>query len=367
MKKSSACNWTLALLALLVSWITLGCARAAEDWSPTGEMSNGRSFHTETLLTNGKVLVAGGYGNSNPLSSAELYDPVKGSWTNTDAMSGKRYFHSATLLMNGKVLVAGGEFGGSSAELYDPATASWTSTGGMSSGRAHHTATLLTNGKVLVAGGNMWPTGTRLFSAELYDPATGSWTSTGGMSAVRAEHTATLLTNGKVLVAGGIIAGGSTSSVIYLNAELYDPATEIWTDGGEMSIGRVDHTATLLADGKVLVAGGRDNRGSDFYFSSAELYDLSTGAWTSTGAMSDVRHLHTATLLANGKVLVAGGLFNNYLSSAELYDQATGNWTSTGAMSSIRSYHTATLLTNDKVLVAGGVQWKRPPFLCGTL
>lgn len=114
-----------------------------------------------------------------------------------------RYDHTSTLLQNGKVLVAGGYGGGylPSAEIYDPATGTWSAAGSLLTARRYHTATLLPNGKVLVAGGY---NGTFLASAELYDPATGIWTTTGSLATARQRHTATLLPNGKVLIAGGI-------------------------------------------------------------------------------------------------------------------------------------------------------------------
>jgi uncharacterized repeat protein (TIGR02543 family) len=179
----------------------------------------------------------------------------------------------------------------------------------------------------------------------------GSFSDTGAMNIARGNgHTASLLANGKVLVTGGHDndAGGFLSS-----AELYDPAAGTWAVTGTMSIPRYEHTATLLASGKVLVAGGYS--GNNNYLTSAELYDSATGTWTASGAMNIPRYNHTATLLANGKVLVAGGnTGNGQTTSAELYDPATGTWTVTGALGTARLYHTATLLPNGKVLVAGG-------------
>ncbi len=219
----------------------------------------------------------------------------------------------------------------------------WTMTGSLITARLSHTATLLPNGKVLVAGGSdsdFFNVG----SAELYDPATGIWTATGfGGGSV---HPATLLPNGKVLVEGGY---DRDNGFAFTSAFLYDPATGTWTATGLLATGRFNHTATLLPNGTVLVAGGLD---SDFFLlASAELYDPTSGNWTTTGSMGTARFRHTATLLPNGKVLVAGGFD---LTSAELYDPATGTWTPTGSLATGRDFHTATLLPNGKVLVVAG-------------
>ena len=146
----------------------------------------------------------------------------------------------------------------------------------MAGPRGVHTATLLTNGKVLVAGGQTGSTG--LASAELYDPAANTWTAITPMGTDRVQPTATLLTNGQVLVAGGLAAGGISAS-----AELYDPATGSWTLTGSLATGRYVHTATLLQNGKVLAVGGFGRNGtSSTYLASAELYDPATGLWTAT-------------------------------------------------------------------------------------
>jgi N-acetylneuraminic acid mutarotase len=216
--------------------------------------------------------------------------------------------------------------------------ASWVTNSPMTTPRESHTVTLLPNGKVLVTGGY----GSNLISSltnseELYDPATGKWTPTGSMNAARGDHTATLLQNGKVLVAGGANDSGALFS-----AELYDPATGTWTNTGELNVARDHHTATLLANGKVLVVGG-SGRSFPYELSSTELYDPATGLWTTNDPLNVARSEHTATLLPNGKVLVAGG-YNGYpsiyLSSAELFDPVKMTWTPTGDMNTGRRYHT---------------------------
>ncbi len=176
----------------------------------------------------------------------------------------------------------------------------------------------------------------------------GVFVPTGSMTQARASYTATLLPNGKVLVAGGQIIGWYLAS-----AELYDPAAGTFAATGSMTAGRGYHTATLLPNGKVLVAGGEAEDPA-----GAELYDPSAGTFTATGSMTNGRVQHTATLLTNGKVLVAGGL-GNYVNwgnsaSAELYDPSAGTFTATGWMTWTRQGHTATLLPSGKVLVAGG-------------
>jgi hypothetical protein len=258
-----------------------------------------------------------------------------------------RVDHTATLLPDGRVLAAGGDT--DPAELYDPASGTWAPTGALNEARHEHTATLLPNGKVLVAAGafGAFNLQTR-YSAELYDPSTGAWTFTGQcVGGGGGAATATLLPNGKVLKTGGYNAQSQIAPPTYSNsAELYDPASGTWSLTASLGDKRAYHTATLLLDGKVLVAGGFDGT----TLATAELYDPATGTWTATGNLNEERFQHTATLLASGKVLVAGGGATN----AELYDPATGIWTLTGALREARAKHSAVLLSNHKVLVTGG-------------
>jgi hypothetical protein len=326
---------------------------------------------TLTLLHDGRVLVAGGL-DGQP--SVELYDPSRGTWTATGAMiEPGAEGRTATLLPDGTVLVAGGYVGhapyaAASAELYDPGTGTWTATGSMNQGRFYQTATLLPDGKVLVAGGH--GSGGHLSSAELYDPLTGSWTATGSMNEGREFHTATLLLNGRVLVVGGEgIVGVSGIDGSLASAELYDPRSGSWTATGSMTEARLGYVpATLLSDGRVLVAGGDSSTqvvqpdtggaGPDpLTLAAAELYDPRSGSWTATGSMTEARRDHTVTLLPNGAVLVAGGYridTRSLVASAELYDPASGTWTPTASMIVARSGHTAIVLADGRVLVAGG-------------
>jgi hypothetical protein len=277
-------------------------------------------------------------------------------------MSVPRESHTATLLQDGKVLVAGGDNGSStrydSAEIFDPSTNAFTPIGNMVSARSGHTATLLADGKVLLADGYAGVNATA--TAEIFDPGSGTFTATGSTSIPRPWDTATLLKDGKVLLAGGKIVSPPSSTSSTATAEIYDPATGTFAPTGSMNVARSEHTATLLANGNVLIAGGVDSSGKAT--STAELFDEQTGVFTLlTKNMVTARCGHTETRLTDGKVLLTGGLTASVLaakkvdlSSAELFDPSNETLTIAGNMEIQRSQHTATLLKNGEVLITGG-------------
>lgn len=384
---------------------------ASNAWSPAGTLTTPRQQHTATLLSSGKVLLAGGYDDNGVLASAEIYDPVANTWTAVASLATGRLGHTATLLTSGKVYVAGGEGssgGVASAELYDAATNSWTAAASLSVGRYGHTATLLASGDVLLAGGGV--------GVDLYQPVSNSTVQASPLIDSRSFHTATLLASGKVVVAGGIDQTGEVTT-----AELFDPNSATYTvtasasangavspatqsvnagghvsiavtpayassaldvhgdtcslteqaDGvtwitgsiaadcaitarflGPMSASRSEFTATLLATGKVLVAGGSAN-------AQADIFDPQTDTWSSGGTMTSLRYAHSATLLPSGDVLVAGGTSGldsgSTLATSELYNPVTNAWTPVGSMLTQRSNHAAVLLPTGKVLVAGSL------------
>ncbi len=212
-----------------------------------------------------------------------------------------------------------------SAELYDPSTGTWTAAGSMGVERSGHTATLLPDGRVLVAGGTSRTDGGAHGTAELYDPATGTWSATGGMTDARTYQIAASLPDGSALVAGGVPRSDGPSPLL-ASAELYDPDSGTWAATGPMIDVRNDFAATLLSDGRVLVVGSASSTVEGDGLASAELYDPGSGTWRATWSMNAARWFHTATLLPDGTVLVAGGAGNSgLLSSAELYDPRSGN------------------------------------------
>ena len=180
------------------------------------------------------------------------------------------------------------------------------------------------------------------------------------MTMPRADQSAVALQDGRVLIAGGTTnanVGGVTAT-----AEIYDPTAQTFTQTGSMTVQRQGATATVLNDGRVLLAGGVQNIGFRSELSSAELYDPVAGTFTATGSMRTAREGHTATLLRDGRVLVTGGSDNgtHTLDSAELYDPSTGTWSFAGHLTVPRVAHVAVLLGNGNVLIAGGGRGDRP-------
>lgn len=277
-----------------------------------------------------------------------------------DLLQGRDMAMAATL-PDGRVLVTGGvglnEQGWgvylATSELFDPETNAFLPTGAMTEGRdGNATLTLLSDGRVLVTGGigqDAQGQNIALANAEVYDPASGTFQRTANdMSSVRYFHTATLLADGRVLVTGGWGAGQRLAS-----ADVYDPATNRFTRVGDMTAERNSHTATLLADGRALIAGGLTTDAE--IVASAELYDPASGNFTATGSLADPRFMATASRLADGRVLVGGGMDNGvWRPYGELYDPATGQFSRAGALHWARADHAQTSLPDGRVLFTAG-------------
>jgi hypothetical protein len=308
-----------------------------------------RSAHTATLLPNGKVLIAGGASGSGFLGSAEIFDPQTNTFRQIAKMTSPRAGHTATLLANGTVLIIGGAETPArtlaSAEIFDPATESFTATANMRTPRTDHAATLLPDGRVLVAGGaDVWPNS--VASAEVYEPKTRSFAPTGSMNEARRPAGVVLLKNGQALICGGT---GKNKAVL-TSAELYDPARGVFTLVGNMASRRHKHAASVLADGSVLITGGSDERDWESVYRSAEVFDPARKEFRSVGEMNSTHFKHNSVALPDGRIVVVGGS-----KSVEIYDPSTRRFeVAAGDLGKPLYFPSATVLANGRVLISGG-------------
>ena len=268
-----------------------------------------------------------------------------GSFSPADSMAGARASVPAILLQDGRVLLAGQDASSSASEVYDPATGSFTPTGSLNQARSSAGAVRLDDGRVLVVGG--WDGAAATASVELYDAASGTFSSAGNMLVPRMDPAVERLRDGRVL-----IAGGHDGSTAYTSAELYDPASGTFTATGSMRIARVG-VATALPDGAVLVIGGPS---ADCDASSAERYDPAAGTFTSMASLNVARHRFAVTVLADGRLLVTGGIdqTGTPIANAEVYDGAAGTFQLAGTLQTPRYDHSAVRLRDGGVLAIGG-------------
>ncbi|MFT3771836.1 MAG: kelch repeat-containing protein [Minicystis sp.] len=365
-------------------------------WIAAAPLSTPLYDHKDATLGNGKILVAGGTdGLAAATSAAMLYDPIADAWTDALPMNTPRRCHTATALGDGTALVTGGvdplgTYIGD-AESYDPGAGAWSYVPNMNYTHVNHAAVRLQDGTLLVTGGrsdnasgggsNETPSSGPAFgntfdcwslgggsgsggagttgATERFDPQFpgNGWFLSSWMQRYRERHTLTVLDDGLVLA-----AGGEENGFVHDESEIYDPVGDFWVFGGWMNFQHEDHTATHLPDGTVLVAGGLDGNGVPQ--ANAEYFveggggsgSGGPGSWFITGPMNVPRAHHTASLLPDGTVLVAGGTDGaSSLGSAEVYDPATESWTLVPPMATARSEHTATALPSGGILVAGGL------------
>jgi hypothetical protein len=366
--------------------------------APKDDPFQNSGFHSATKIDDHALLVVGGVPLDDdthlftaPLAAAYVYDEaadeLETAWTQIASPSNAYALHTATTLEDGRVLVAGGMVG-TTAEIFDPSNGSWHSVAPMPTGIMRATATLLKatkkKGQRVLHVGGVYTSGDNLTAHDvlLYDPKLDTWTSAAepvlSDLSSRFGHTATLLEDDddeddkppKVLVVGGAELAGTGGmsnnelSKLSRDAALFDPDTDTWTTVAPMNVARAFHTATLLADGRVLVAGGGEpfhlvsggNIAWNAVYVSAEIYDPKTDTWTLAGNMNDPRTEHQAVLLASKRVLVAGGRRNSggrILGSAEIFDPLELTWTTTSSLQAPRYGHSLTLLEKGAVAVGG--------------
>ncbi len=212
--------------------------------------------------------------------------------------------------------------------------------------RDMHSATLLADGRVLVAGG--WTGSQTLASVEIYDPASNDWSQTGALVEARHGHSSTLLADGRVLIVGGYRGTWLAS------AEIYDPISGTSVQTNPLFCHGTLHQTTVLLDGRVLVVGGACGSGRPGIVAHAEIFDPLTGTWQATTPMVQARNGMSATLLPDGRVWIIAGGDGEQLVSTEIYDPSTETWSISSPLNMARVRHTATILPDEQLIITGG-------------
>ena len=320
-----------------------------------GNLNQQRHWHAATLLPNGKVLIAGGLAEppeevqdpspggtviwrpSGPLASAEVFDPETGVSTPTGDLTVRRYNDNGFLLPDGRVLIMPGN-GILPIEMYDPHSGRFDAVAGMPSNVDITTATLLPNGEVFVTS---WD------HTGVFDPDARAFHSIFKREETRRLHTATLLKDGRVLIVGGLRGGQFEDGLVGRNV-LYDPTSRGVSEAGNLQFDRINHKAVLLQDGRVLILGGTTNRRS--WVQTAEIYNPETNTFSPAGVSTI--DPSAAVLLPSGDVL----LIRSYNGDIALYNPDTHVFSPTGHSIGWRSLPTVTLLADGRVMIAGGAK-----------
>lgn len=316
--------------------------------------------HEAVLAGDGSVLLIGGSRGESTLSyGIDRYEPASGRVTRIGQMQVGRELHRATPLGDGRILVTGGGVTASDArvtELIDERSGASTRIADANVGRSGHTATRLADGRVLVAGGAAPGSGALMTdSVEIWDPASGQFRLLAArMHARRMSHSATLLADGRVLIAGGFSSGGS-----YALAEVFDPATERFTPvGAPVGLQRGLHGAHRLADGSVLLFGGDEfdpATGATTIVAGALRFDPSSATLAPVRALATPRSAPASLRLPDDRILMFGGYasLTEKAASAEAYSPAGGSQ-ALAPLPLPRAWHSVTRLTDGRVLIVGG-------------
>jgi len=320
--------------------------------SPAASMATARWRHASILLPDGRVLVAGGDGaDGGWLASAEIYDPATDRWASAPDLSVPRFSTSATLMRDGRVLLLGGDTRDVfTAEVFDPRTGTWSLTGNLVVPRNIASVGVLPDGTVWACGGSIYNASTGGYGAsrtcESFTPD-GGWVPLPSMIGNRENHTANTTVRSGLVVAGGWVVNNEVET---MPAGTAGP----WVALPGMSVARVLHTATELHDGRIVVAGGSTFDGPPYgtVFDSFEV--LSGGAWLDGGTMAVARSHHSATLLPDGRLIVAGGagVDGGATSTTELF--VSDLWKPGPDLAGGRRAHGATLLPDGRLLLSGG-------------
>jgi hypothetical protein len=315
-------------------------------------MSVPRSAHTATLLQDGRVLLAGGMisvrGDEVSTDSVEIYDPTTGTIKSSGKLCLPRSGHTATLLGDGNVLITGGGNDPSnlnSAELYRLSDGQCVPLKPMRTARERHSATMLADGRVLITGGTIVQPSD---DSEIFDPSSRTFVEGPRLHARRAAHSATMLEDGRVLIAGG---AASLNSVLR-SVEIYDPASNAFNEAPPLLVSRYKHSAVHLPGDRVLLLGGSDERDWDGRRNSVEVYDVSKGRSQFVAPLHRARFKFpmAVALTTQGKIVVGGAGRR-----VEIYDVAIDQFAvSSGSVEDEWFYATATPLADGRVLIAGG-------------
>ena len=335
-------------------------------WVAAGSLHAARASTQLVVLSDGRALIVGDDNICQPgppfdsSMAAEVWSA--GKWTATGSLNSARDDFTAQPLANGRAMVVGGSnvdwISFSSPKIWDPKTGAWTTSGLMATARSAPASALLKDGRVIVIGGEYRksPVDTYLATAEVFNPTTAKWAKTGSLKVARSGALAVTLTDGRVLVAGGLTSKGAVA-----DSEVWSPGTGTWTSAGATPIWG-GSALVALADGGALLAGGQDKAFKGI--ATAYRFDPAANKWVAAAKMLTAASDRIAAVLANGKVLVAGGLPDHLkpaITAAELFDPATGKWTATVPLPSAREQSKASRLPDGSILVAGGDAGYIPP------